>query len=132
MLLAAASARGHVDEDHGPFELNSVQANSPLPLRIERERIESELSRMEGRHLVIVNYDARDIPGEEWIVNQPDLRSAKIIWARDMGTAKNEELIKAYPGRHVWFAYRSQPWRPLERASDATAVPLGLAQPPGR
>ena len=132
MLLAAALLAATWTKIMDPFELNSVQANSPLPLRIERERIESELSRMEGRHLVIVYYDARDIPGEEWIVNQPDLRSAKIIWARDMGTAKNEELIKAYPGRHVWFAYRNQPWRPLERALDATAVPLGLAQPRGR
>ena len=132
MLLAAALLAATWTKIMDPFELNSVQANSPLPLRIERERIESELSRMKGQHLVIVYYDARDIPGEEWIVNQPDLRSAKIIWARDMGTAKNQELIKAYPGRHVWFAYRNQPWRPLERPLDATAVPLGLVQPRGR
>ena len=27
---------------------------------------------MQGRHLVIVYYGPRDIPGEEWIANQPD------------------------------------------------------------
>jgi hypothetical protein len=132
MLLAAALLAATWTKITDPFELNSVQASSPLPPRIERERIESGLSRMEGQHLVIVYYDTRDIPGEEWIANQPDLRSAKIIWARDMGTAKNAELIKACPGRHVWFAYRYQPWRPLERASGATAIPLRFVQPGGR
>jgi hypothetical protein len=107
-LLAAASAK-----IMDPFELNAAGPNSPLPLRIERERIESQLSRSEGRHLVIVFYGPRDIPGEEWIANKPDPRSAKIIWARDMGTAKNEELLRAYPGRHVWFANRSAPWGQL-------------------
>jgi len=107
-LLAAASAK-----IMDPFELNAAGPNSPLPLRIERERIESQLSRSEGRHLVIVFYGPRDIPGEEWIANKPDPRSAKIIWARDMGTAKNEELLRAYPGRHVWFADRSAPWGQL-------------------
>jgi hypothetical protein len=62
---------------------------------------------------VIVFYGPKDIPGEEWIANRPDPRSAKIIWARDMGTVKNEELIRAYPGRHVWFANRSAPWGQL-------------------
>ncbi len=87
-----------------PFELYAAEANSPLPLRIERERMASQLSRMPGQHLVIVFYGPMDVPSEEWIANQPDPRSAKIIWARDMGTVKNEELLRAYPGRHVWFA----------------------------
>ena len=71
---------------------------------------------MQGRHLVIVTYGPRDIPGEEWIANKPDPRSAKIIWARDMGAVKNEELLRAYPGRHVWFVNRSDPLRRLVAA----------------
>ena len=114
-LLAAASAK-----IMDPFELYATKAISPLPLRIERERIASQLSSMQGRHLVIVTYGPRDIPGEEWIANKPDPRSAKVIWARDMGAVKNEELLRAYPGRHVWFVNRGDP---LRRLVAAKAVP---------
>jgi hypothetical protein len=110
-LLAAASVK-----IMDPFELYAAKAISPFPLRIERERMESQLSSMQGRHLVIVTYGLRDIPGEEWIANEPDPRSAKIIWARDMGAVKNEELLRAYPGRHVWLVNRSDPLRRLVAA----------------
>jgi hypothetical protein len=110
-LLAAASAK-----IMDPFELYAAEAISPLPLRIERERIASQLSSMQGRHLVIVSYGPRDIPGEEWIANKPDPRSAKIVWARDMGAVKNEELLRAYPGRHVWSVNRSDPLHQLVAA----------------
>ncbi len=125
-LLAAASAK-----IMDPFELNAAAKNSPLPLRIERERIESQLSRSEGQHLVIVFYGPKDIPGEEWIANKPDPRSAKIIWARDMGTAKNEELLRAYPGRHVWLANRSAPCGQLIRSSATALLRLEEQNHPG-
>jgi hypothetical protein len=113
-LLAATSAKT-ID----PFALNAATANSPLPLRIERERMQSQLSRLPGQHLVIVFYAPTDVPSEEWIDNQPDPAAAKIIWARDMGAVQNEELLRAYPGRHLWFAYRGDPW-PRLIASPAT------------
>jgi hypothetical protein len=122
ILLAGALFAATWAKIMDPFEINAAQTGVPLPPRIERERLESELSRMQGQHMVIVFYDARDIPGEEWIANQPEPRSAKIIWARDMGAVKNAELQWAYPGRRVWFAYRNQPWRPLVPAS-AGALP---------
>ena len=85
----------------------------------------------QGQHLVIVFYDPRDIPGEEWIANKPDPRSAKIIWARDMGAVKNEELPGPIRGASVWFAYRNQPWRPLVPASaGALPDPVGAAARP--
>jgi hypothetical protein len=121
VLLAATSAK-----IMDPFELNSAntEAASPLPLRIERERIESTLSRAEGKHLVIVFYvyDPKDVPSEEWIANRPDPRTAKIIWARNMGTEKNEELLRAYPGRHVWFVNRGDALRQLIPYAPQTPV----------
>jgi hypothetical protein len=36
-----------------------------------------------------------------------------------MGAVQNEELLRAYPGRHLWFAYRGDPW-PRLIASPAT------------
>jgi hypothetical protein len=82
--------------------------------------MESQLSRLPGQHLVIVFYAPTDVPSEEWIANQPDPGASKIIWARDMGAVKNEELLGAYPGRHLWFAYRNGPWPRLIPSSAAT------------
>jgi hypothetical protein len=48
------------------------------------------------------------------------LGSAKIIWARDMGREKDEELLRAYPGRQAWLAYRHQPWRQLVRGAESS------------
>ena len=35
--------------------------------------------------------------------NRADLNSAKVIWADDMGPAKNQELIDYFKGRRVWL-----------------------------
>jgi hypothetical protein len=121
ILLAMALLAATMAKIRDPFELTAA-ADSPLPLRIERERMESQLARAPGQHLVIVFYGRADIPSDEWIANQPDPRSAKIIWARDMGTEKNEELLNAYPGRHVWFAYRNDPWPRLLPSSGTTSL----------
>jgi hypothetical protein len=93
--------------------------------------LESQLSRLPGQHLVIVCYAPADVPSEEWIANQPDLRSAKIIWARDMGSVKNQELLRAYPGRHVWFANRNDPWRRLIASSATPSLRLEEPDHPG-
>lgn len=37
------------------------------------------------------------------VYNRADLDSAKVIWADDMGPAKNQELIDYFKGRQVWL-----------------------------
>jgi hypothetical protein len=39
----------------------------------------------------------------EWVYNAADIDAAKAVWARDMGTADNEELIRYSKGRQVWL-----------------------------
>jgi len=57
-----------------------------------------------GDHLVIVRYESGHLSANEWVYNQADLDRARVIWARDMGSAANEELIRYFPQRHVWLA----------------------------
>jgi hypothetical protein len=38
-----------------------------------------------------------------WVYNEADIDNAKVAWARDMGTAQNEELIRYYSDRRVWL-----------------------------
>ena len=40
---------------------------------------------------------------EEWVYNDADIDGAKVVWARDMGTAKNQELLDYYKDRRVWL-----------------------------
>jgi len=75
---------------------------SPMPPTFDRSRLLAELDRLPGKHLVIV-HNRRSADGLfDWVFNEPDLEHAKVIWARDMGP-RNEELIRYYADRHVWF-----------------------------
>lgn len=55
------------------------------------------------RDLVIVRYAPDHTPHVEYVFNRADIDHSKIVWARDMGEAKNKELIDYYPNRRVWL-----------------------------
>ena len=69
----------------------------------ERERIASELKHCQGFHLVLVRYTPRHDPSREWVYNDADIDKARVVWARDMGVAENEELMRYYKDRSVWL-----------------------------
>jgi hypothetical protein len=70
---------------------------------LERARVLDQLEREPGRHLVIVRYRPdHEILGE-WVYNRADIDNAKVVWARDMGAEKNEELLQYFKDRRVWL-----------------------------
>jgi hypothetical protein len=79
---------------------------SRTPISTERPAIRAKLDRQPGYQLVIVKQsDSSKNPLFDWVYNRADLESAKIIWAGDMGPAKNQELIRYYKDRRVWLLY---------------------------
>jgi hypothetical protein len=52
---------------------------------------------------VIVRYTPTHDIHNELVYNRADIDHAQIVWARDMGYAKNRELIDYYPDRKVWL-----------------------------
>ena len=69
-----------------------------------RERILSELSSLPGRQLAIVRYRAdHAVLAPDWVDNDADIDNSKLVWARDMGPAQNEELLRYYKDRQVWL-----------------------------
>jgi hypothetical protein len=56
-----------------------------------------------GSHLVLVRYGESHILGEEWVYNSADIDRSPVVWARDMGTQKNVELLSYYRQRKVWL-----------------------------
>jgi len=68
----------------------------------DRAPIVEKLQTLPGRHLVIVTYDFPKYDTVEWVYNEPDIDSAKIVYARDMGKEENQKLIDYYADRRVW------------------------------
>ena len=98
LLLCAASPA--IRNIHLP---DLVTWSSPVAVHTPRAAIVERLSELPDRHLVIVRYSPSHVPAFEWVFNAADIDHAKIIWARDMGAAKNLELIRYFPDRKVWM-----------------------------
>jgi hypothetical protein len=73
------------------------------PVKTDRARIQAVLDRQSGEHLVIVRYQPQSQSKYDWVYNEADIESAKIVWARDMGRAANRELIDYFNHRHAWL-----------------------------
>lgn len=71
----------------------------------QRARLLSELEQSEGKHLVFVRYGPRHDTLHEWVYNRADLDAAKVIWAREMGPERDEELRRHYADRQVWLIH---------------------------
>jgi hypothetical protein len=84
-----------------------------MPTNLERARLEAQLERAPGRQMIFVHFPAHEIPGLFWIYNDPDIAHSKIIWTYDMGTAANEDLIRLYPNRHLWYVDKTNGIMPL-------------------
>ncbi len=69
---------------------------------LDREAITRQLDATPGRHLVIVSYGPHHDVDWEWVYNGANIDAAKVVWARDMGTRDNQELLRYFPYRKVW------------------------------
>jgi hypothetical protein len=67
-----------------------------------RIAIANELAQAPGTHLVFVRYGSQH-RFKEWVFNAADIDSARVVWARDLGSDEDEELRQYYPGRTVWL-----------------------------
>jgi len=69
----------------------------------ERAEMKSRLEQLPGKQLAIVRYSADHNPLDEWVYNDPDIDSSKVVWAREMDAADNLELMRYYRDRKVWL-----------------------------
>jgi hypothetical protein len=89
-----------------------VRIEPPWPRgNLERAGILHKLRNSSGRHLVIVAYGPNHDLNDEWVYNRADIDSASVVWVRDMGEVKNQELLEYFQHRKAWrlFADESPP-----------------------
>ena len=68
-----------------------------------RAAIQSELEQMPGRQLVIVRYASDHDLFFDWVHNDAEIDSAKVVWANELGGANDEQLIRYFNGRRVFL-----------------------------
>jgi hypothetical protein len=99
-LLRAVAPQLHIPT---PVEWHHTWASEHFQ-NLDRARALDQLKALPGKHLVIVRYDQYHDLNNEWVYNRADIDSAKVVWARDMGDARNAELIHYFSNRRVWLA----------------------------
>ena len=85
-----------------------ILAATPLPgswaaIGPERVALETRLRSLPEPQLILVRYGPDHDPLLEWVYNGADIDRQKVVWARDMGAGKNEELLRYYKDRRVWL-----------------------------
>jgi hypothetical protein len=70
---------------------------------VDRAEISDWLEQQPGPQLAIVRYSPGHSVHEEWVYNPSDVDRAKVLWARDMDSDRNEELIRYFSNRTVWL-----------------------------
>ena len=77
--------------------------SGPEHFGTERALIETNLERLPGKQLAIVRYSRRRQPLDQWVYNSADLEDSKVIWAGEVDSAGNRELVNYYRDRTVWL-----------------------------
>jgi hypothetical protein len=90
----------------GPLGIDLINfplnwANSDLG-NDDRARILDDLNRRDTKSLVIVRYSEGHNPEQEWVYNQADLDTAKVIWARDMEQG-DQPLLDYFRDRQIYL-----------------------------
>jgi hypothetical protein len=104
----------------GPLHLPITPAWPPTwynaqAVKTDRERMLAQLQALPQKQLVFVRFAPRSRSLYDWVYNPADIDQAHVVWAMDMGAARNQELIDYYKDRQVWLAEpdkESSRWEP--------------------
>lgn len=69
----------------------------------DRADLERHLQDLPGNHLVLVEYEEDHNVHREWVYNRADIDAAPVVWARAMGTERDQELRQYFDERTHWL-----------------------------
>ncbi|HXB74117.1 MAG TPA: hypothetical protein VNY05_38110 [Candidatus Acidoferrales bacterium] len=70
---------------------------------VMRKQIEGRFAASGGRHLVVVRYGPNHILHFPVIYNRARIDESPVVWARELGPQRDEELLRYYANRTAWL-----------------------------
>ncbi len=74
-----------------------------------RANIMNEMSKTKDKHLVFVRYGPNHFYHHEWVYNEADPDSAKVIWVHEGDAQQNQAVVHRYKGRQLWLLIEDAP-----------------------
>jgi hypothetical protein len=97
-----------------------------------RAQVLADLERKTGLQLAIVRYGTQHEMRDEWVYNAADIDRSKVVWARDMGPAQNQELVDYFRNRKAWLIEPDEEPPRIVPYAQAIGVSSELGQEPGK
>ena len=82
---------------NGPMK----QDDSSIWLK-EKARVLHQLPKQNDKHLIVVSYGAQHSFDNEWVYNEADIDSARVVFARRMDRIQDCELVNLFRFRRIW------------------------------
>jgi hypothetical protein len=73
------------------------------PVGLARVHVRNELEKHPGSQLALVRYASDHNVVDDWVYNAPDIDGSRVVWAREMGPARDAELFRYFSNRNVWL-----------------------------
>jgi hypothetical protein len=80
----------------------------------QRARINEQVKKMGGQHLIIVSYGSQHSFLDEWVYNDADIDGAKVIFARAINSTQDCQLVEYFKSRRIWSLDADQSTPKLE------------------
>ena len=104
VMLLILGIRVGLEQLHLPFtqKVNYESWCCVHPPNLNKAHIGRTLEAVPGRHLVLVKPKTDPANVLQWIYNDAQIDASRIVWARDLGEGKNQDLLEYFRGRRVW------------------------------
>jgi hypothetical protein len=95
-------------------------------VRAKHAAVVAQLQNAPGDHLVLVQYGTHHEMYEELVYNHADIDRSKIVWARSLGSEKDQRLVQYYAGRQVWMLEEDGDVKLSRYMAPANSIPVRL------
>jgi hypothetical protein len=82
---------------------NSSWCCAPGARHPGRADVLRDLEKVPGKHIVLVRYAPTHFFHDEWVYNDADIPSSRVIWARILSREENRKMVNYYGDRRVWL-----------------------------